>query len=122
MAETTMNVKTIKMSDMPVEIALKVFEMLNEGKVKCLNRRQKYDFFSGKTEYLPPIGEYLIVTDTEPKDLVYPDGLYYSYGYYVNYETRTKPPIIEVPMVKSNLDWWSNSAEYATWTDDDEDE
>ena len=53
-----MAAETIKMCDMSVDIAAKVFVMLNQGKV-----RESDD---GRNV--------ILVTNTEPKDLIYPEG------------------------------------------------
>ena len=90
---------TVKMCDMSKEIAAVVFRMLNYGKVLL-----KDHDFCGK----------VIITDTEPKYLVYPEGWYYAKGTFRNKHNSTSGMYEEVPMIKSNGDWWGHIANYST--------
>ena len=88
----------VKSCDYPVSIALKVFTMLNEG------IRIVPDSFAGSC----------IVTDTEPKDLRYPEGWYYAKGNYRNKHTSTTGVYSEVPMRKEDGTYWEDIANYCT--------
>lgn len=92
--------KVVKMCDMPVQIALKVFEALNYGKVK-----------TGIT--LIP-GGFSIITNTEPKDLVYPEGWYYAKGAFCNKHTSTTGKYYEVHMWTEDCVQWREKAIYCT--------
>lgn len=91
--------KTVKMCDMSKEIAAKVFEMLNGQNVQI-------------REY-GPIGT-VIITDIEPKDLVYPEGWYYVKGSLRNKPTNTNDTYKEITMLKSNGGVWKDTASYCT--------
>ena len=65
--------KTVKMCDMSGEVAAKVFQMLNYEKVKL------------EEDYCSDCGV-SIITDMQPRDLVYPEGWYYAKGSFRNNE------------------------------------
>ena len=93
--------KTIKMCDMPLEIAVTVFQMLNPDSVKIkpvtrLNCR------------------IAIVTDVEPKALSYPEGWYYAKGVFRNKHMNTTEFYQEARMVTSEGNVWKNIANYCT--------
>ena len=88
--------QTVKMCDMDGNIATIVFKMLNYGKVSLKEQGR------------------LIVTDIEPKDLIYPEGWYYAKGNLRNKHNTTTGRYEEIPMVKSNGDSWLESARYCT--------
>lgn len=92
--------KTVKMSDMPRGIAAKVFEMLNGGNVRL---KETKGYFRT-----------IIVTDIEPKNLVYPEGWYYAKGSLRNKHTSTTGVYEDVLMEKSNGDSWADTAIYCT--------
>jgi len=95
---------TKKMCDMSCLIAAKVFEMLNYGKVKLENEMNPFMLH--------------IITDTEPKYLIYPEGWYYGKGCFRNKHLSTTGIYEEVPMLKSNGTLWSKSAHYCAIYDD----
>ena len=95
------DVKTVKMCDMPIEISLKVFEMLNPSEVKILKNDSWFDRFT-------------IITDTEPKDLVYPEGWYYAKGHFRNKHMSTTGFYQEVRMGTSDGKYWAGIAKYCT--------
>ena len=93
--------KTIKMCDMPLEIAVAVFQMLNPDNVKIepvtrLNSR------------------IAIVTDIEPKDLIYPEGWYYAKGAFRNKHMSTTGFYQEARMVTTEGNVWKDIANYCT--------
>lgn len=90
------NEMVVKMCDMPVRIAIKVFEYLNLGKVRvsCIS------------------DNLVIVTNTEPKDLSYPEGWYYANGTFRNKHTSTTGNYSEVEMTMENGERWRNKAVY----------
>lgn len=84
--------RTVKMCDVTGNIAARVFEMLNTGKVTIA-----YD-----------IGHVTaIVTDTEPKDLIYPEGWYYAKGRFTNKHNSTTGMYSAVIMFDTNGDIWN---------------
>lgn len=93
--------KTIKMADMTGEIAAKVFEMLNDGKVKITN--------SSILE-----GMFYIVTAVEPKDLFYPEGWYYAKGFFRNKHNSSNGVYHEIEMIKPTGESWKRVAMYST--------
>lgn len=91
--------KTVKMCDMYGDVAARVFAMLNPenvrlNEVSVTNRRIS------------------IVTDTEPKDLTYPEGWYYAKGCLTNKHKSTSGMYAAVDMFKTNGDIWD--APYCT--------
>jgi len=92
--------KTVKMCDMNKAIASRVFQMLNGSNVRL---KETYSYFGT-----------IIVTDIEPKDLVYPEGWYYAKGALRNKHTSTTGSYDEIRMVKSNGVAWEDIANYCT--------
>lgn len=92
--------KTVKMCDMSKEIAAHVFKMLNGNNVRL---RETYGCVRT-----------IIVTDVEPKNLVYPEGWYYAKGSFRNKHTSTTGMYGEVRMEKSNGVGWRDIAKYCT--------
>ena len=88
--------ETVKMCDLNKKIAATVFEMLNKGKVHLKPK----DMF----------GQMLIVSDIEPKNLIYPEGWYYAKGNFRNKHTSSTGLYEEIPVVKSNGDSWREIA------------
>ena len=97
-----MAAKIVKMCDMPIAVAVKVFSMLNEGKIEV---KEPGDFFCTC---------YMVVTDVEPKDLVYPEGWYYAKGAFRNKHLSTTGMYEEAKMFTSYGEPWSDSAKYCT--------
>lgn len=79
---------------MPSNIAARVFEMLNTGKVTI---KVAYDI--GRVT--------AIVTDTEPQDLIYPEGWYYANGTFTNKHNSTTGMYSAVIMLDTNGDIWN---------------
>ena len=94
------NAKVVKMCDMPVTIATRVFEMLNPGNVQL---RKNNAFFRT-----------IIVTDIEPKNLIYPEGWYYAKGRFRNKHTSSTGAYSEVIMRKSDGTLWADLVTYCT--------
>lgn len=92
--------KTVKMCDMSKAIATKVFKMLNGSNVHL---KETCDYFGT-----------IIVTDIEPKNLVYPEGWYYAKGSFRNKHTSSTGIYDEVRMEKSNGTSWEDIANYCT--------
>ena len=90
--------KSVKMCDMSAMIAAKVFKMLNGDSVHL-----KESF-----------GRVKIVTDVEPKDLVYPEGWYYAKGTFRNKHMSSTGFYDEVRMEKSSGQSWDEIANYCT--------
>ena len=86
-----MKAKVVKMCDMSGDISAKVFEQLNYGKVRAVTSDIKV---------------VKIVTDTEPKDLTYPEGWYYANGSFRNKHMSTTGAYSEIRMEKSTGERW----------------
>ena len=97
-----MAAKTVKMCDMSEGIAQKVFEMLNPGEITI----KKNPWFG-----------ICIYTDTEPKDLWYPEGWYYAKGFFRNKHLSTTGRYYEVRMFKNSGESWGYTAKYCTLDD-----
>ena len=93
--------KTVKMCDIDVNIAARVFEMLNPGQVRS--------FASSKW----PSSWCYIQTDTEPRKLIYPEGWYYARGYFTNRRTTTCETHQKIKMMRSDGVSWAKKANYA---------
>lgn len=89
----------VKSCDYPDYIAVTVFEMLNDGIVE------------GEMNIH---GEYVIVTDTEPKNLNYPEGWYYAKGRFRNKHKSTTGLYYEVEMFTKKGKMWRDIADYCT--------
>ena len=103
--------ETKKMCDMPEKIAATVLQMLNGGVSKIelrWHRNSKYN-----NCHASPMC-FTIVTDIEPKNLVYPEGWYYSSGYFSNKYCSTTGVYSEVYMEKFNGTPWEKLATYRT--------
>jgi hypothetical protein len=92
--------KVVKMCDMTGDIAARVFEMLNHVRVVG----KKNDVFIST----------VIVTDVEPKDLIYPEGWYYAKGRLRNKHNSTTGVYNEVIMRKKDGTLWGDLAKYCT--------
>lgn len=90
---------TVKMCNMSKGIATNVFKMLN-----------------GRNVQLKEHGAMgtVIVTDIEPKNLIYPEGWYYAKGSFRNKHTSTTGIYEEVTMLNSNGAFWEDTATYST--------
>ena len=91
------------MCDMPVEISVRVFKSLNGDNIQL----KEHSFFRN-----------IIVTDIEPKDLIYPEGWYYAKGYFENKYTSSTGIYRKVPMRKLDGTDWGDVAKYCTLLDD----
>ena len=98
-----MATKVVKMCDMSVHVSSKVFAMLNPGLVKV-----------EKSPYFHAAGSIVIVTDTEPKELTYPEGWYYAKGMFRNKHQSTTGFYDEIHMLNSKGELWRDSAKYCT--------
>ena len=96
-----MEAKVVKSCDLPVRVALTVFELLNANAVKVTNKYRGVHLLS-------------ITTDTEPKDLTYPEGWYYAKGCFRNKHESTTGIYSEVEMFKSDGTPWRKVAKYQT--------
>ena len=94
--------ETVKMCDMNIAVSTKVFEMLNQGKVRV--KRPGEDFCT----------HYFIVTDVEPKELIYPEGWYYAKGAFRNKHMSTTGMYQEALMQTTSGKFWKNMATYCT--------
>ena len=79
-------------------VAAKVFEMINPG--------VRYQ----KDEY----GNFVIVTDIQPSNLVYPEGWYYAKGTFRNKHQSTTGLYDEILMMTSDGEFWKDKANYCT--------
>ena len=97
-----MKATIVKSADLPRDIALTVFEMLNvdrEGKHHVKVIRPGDDGYCTR---------HRIVTDREPADLVYPDGWYYAKGNFRNKHNSSTGFYSEVPMYNEKGVRWDN--------------
>ena len=92
--------KIVKSCDFPKCVAIQVFKMLNHGLVE-LQETHSY------------VGT-VIVTNVEPKDLIYPEGWSYAKGYFRNKHTSTTGRYDEILMRRSNGRYWGDIATYCT--------
>ena len=79
-------------------VAVKVFEMINPG------------VHYQKDEY----GNFVIVTDIQPSNLVYPEGWYYAKGTFRNKHQSTTGLYDEILMMTSDGEFWKDKANYCT--------
>ena len=93
---------TIKSCDFNEYIAGEVFRMLNSEKVSWGRKN----------------GFHTLITDTEPKELLYPEGWYYAKGAFRNKHMSTTGMYGEIPMVKSDGTSWRDLAIYCTLYDE----
>jgi len=99
--------RTVKSCDLPDFIALEVFRLLNTDYTGHCQLQVKKPGKDYRTHYQ-------IITDCEPKDLVYPDGWYYAKGCFRNKHTSTTGFYCEVRMFDSNGNPWGSRATYCT--------
>jgi hypothetical protein len=90
---------TKKMCDMNKNIAAKVFVLLNNNRISIDNIDNMRMF---------------LITDTEPKDLLYPEGWYYAKGRFTNKHNTSTGLYEEIYMMKSSGESWQQSATYCT--------
>ena len=90
--------QSIKSCDYPGEIASRIFEMLNPD--------VKYTRIKN--------GLKVIITDTDPNQLIYPEGWYYAKGTFRNKHQSTSGMYDEIYMVTSKGESWSKIAKYCT--------
>ena len=81
--------KQVKSCDYGWKIAVTVFAMLNPRTVRL--RSCDYTTFEAR-----------IITDVEPKDLVYPEGWYYAKGHFRNKHQSTTGVYSEIAMIYSD--------------------
>ena len=76
--------------------------MLNEGKIRVKVPGENF------------CASYIVVTDVEPNDLIYPEGQYYAQGAFRNKHLSTTGIYEEAKMLTSNGEPWGNIAKYYT--------
>ena len=81
--------KQVKSCDYHWKIALKVLEMLNPKTVRV-------DVVGRTSEYAK------VITDSEPMDLIYPEGWYYAKSSFRNKHQSTSGFYYEIRMVRSD--------------------
>lgn len=94
------------MCDLSRDTAAKVFVMLNPGRVKY---SEMNNIFKDT-----PLPDTVLITDVEPKDLVYPEGWYYANGTFRNKHNSTTGLYSVIYMAKSNGEFWEDYAKYCT--------
>lgn len=90
--------KTVRTADLSGNAAANLFAILNPGEVEYLPMHP-FNFKS-----LPPVG--VIITDTDPDELNYPEGWYFAKGTFRNKHNSSTGIYEEVPMLKSNGSAW----------------
>lgn len=83
--------KMLKTRDLYVDMAARIFELYNPGKVKV----GRINGWNG------------IITDVQPNALVYPEGWYYAKGCFRNKHTNSTGMYSEMGMFKSNGKMWN---------------
>lgn len=86
------NSNVVKMCDLSGKVAAVVFVALNHGKAKLTEDD----------------GQTYIVTDVEPKNLVYPEGWYYAKSNFRNKHNSTDGRYWEIPMRDSKGKFWDD--------------
>ena len=81
----------LKTCDFTGKVAANLFKMLNEGKVSLV---------------VEGGWQTVIVTDELPSDLIYPEGWYFSEGYFRNKHNSTTGQYAEIEMRRSNGRTW----------------
>ena len=92
--------QTVKTCDLSKDVAANLFCLLNEGKV-----------FYGISDIMP--GN-ILITDVEPKNLIYPEGWYYAKGSYRNKHNSSTGAYSSVIMLKKDGSFWEDTAKYCT--------
>lgn len=92
-------IESYKMSDAPIRVAVDVFSMFNPGKVNAINH---------------PILGLVVITNENPKDLVYPEGWQYKDGCFCNQHHIDTGLYEEVLVLKPNGKKWEKDAIYVT--------
>jgi hypothetical protein len=86
-----------KMADLDGFTAAKLFDQINGGLVKFVIDK---DGFYGSDD------SFVLVTDSDPNELTYPEGWYFAKGVYRNKHNSTTGCYSEVPMFKSTGERW----------------
>ena len=89
---------TVKTADLAASLAANLFAALNPMDVEYM----RYHPFNQSS--LPEIG--LIVTDTNPDELYYPEGWYFSKGFFRNKHNTTSGLYEEIPVYKRDGTPW----------------
>lgn len=99
--------ETVKMADMDADIASTVFMKLNPMAVAVLKEGCHTT----------------IVTNIEPKELIYPEGWYYDHGSFTNRATSSDGYYSEIRMIKESKnpgeegEFWGKLAKYSTYSE-----
>lgn len=93
--------KTVKMADLGVYIVSEIFRTINSDKVSTMIDTQGL----------------VIITDTEPSKLIYPEGWYYHAGYFCNAGNSSCGIDEKVRMINRNAESWAIHADYCTLDD-----
>ena len=91
--------RSIKSCDLPATIAVRVFQMLNNDSMKIVP---------------DDWARFAIVTDEEPKGLIYPEGWYFAKGYFRNKHTSSTGAYEEILMMKKDGTLWGDLVNYST--------
>ena len=98
-------VKTTKPADLSVEIAAKLLQELNPGRVRIEK--------TGLSGFV----EKVIMTDVRPMNLVYPEGWYFAEGCFRNKHNSSSGINCEMVMIKSDGSFWED-VEHSSGDDD----
>ena len=90
--------RTVRTADLSGTAAANLFAILNPGEVEYL-KQHPFNFAN-----IPTTG--IIITDTNPKKLFYPEGWYFAKGNFRNKHNSSSGRYDEVPMLKSDGTPW----------------
>ena len=109
--ETQYGAETVKMADLPLNLVLEIFRYINLDEE---THRSKIKIERLPCEALCPEA-FIIITDTAPKDLIYPEGWYYAKGCFRNKHTSSSGLYSEVSMQnRLGVCWSKLGANYCT--------
>ncbi|MBQ5812078.1 hypothetical protein IIW29_00680 [Candidatus Saccharibacteria bacterium] len=89
---------TVKTADLAASLAANLFAALNPMEVEFMR------FHPFNQAMYPATG--IIITDTDPDTLYYPEGWYFAKGHFRNKHNTSSGVYEEVPMLKSDGTPW----------------
>ena len=90
--------RMVKTADLSGAAAAELFSIINPGEVEYL-KQHPFNFAS-----MPITG--VLVTDTNPNELFYPEGWYFAKGNFRNKHNSSTGAYDEVPMLKRDGTPW----------------
>ena len=86
--------KIVRTADLSIEIATRIFEALNRGKITLVSSSEQIT----------------IVTDTDPKYLTFPEGWYFASGMFTNRYNTSNNSYSEAKTVNLSGETWTGAA------------